>query len=193
MPDENRRLNENDAKKVKDLSVFDENDPEQHVMKLLFGLGCVIGCRGGEYTNFEVSQLSKGEFPSDHEWRGHSWFSINGMTDKSHKLSVHKDHVRNTKRLLRFPVVGDGNANDVGGSIMRYLDKIGVAQLRFFCHPLTDQQKKRHIERGGLEEVEYDGSRPMSVSHINRLFKKGASMLGLEVSRLKNKNYSREN
>ena len=115
------------------------------------------------------------------------------MTDKSHKLSVHKDHVRNTKRLLRFPVVGDGNANDVGGSIMRYLDKIGVAQLSFFCHPLTSQQKQRHIERGRLKEVEYDGSRPMSVSHINRLFKKGASMLGLEVSRLKNKNYSREN
>ena len=95
---------------------------------------------------------------------------------------------------MRFPVVGDGERlNDVGGSIMRYLDKIGVAQMGFFCHPLTSQQKGRHIERGGLEEVEYDGNKPMSVSHINKLFRKGAEMLGLEVSRLKNKNYSREN
>ena len=64
MPDENRRLNENDAKKVKDLSVFDENDPEQHIMKLLFGLGCVIGCRGGEYTNFKFPNFRKVSFPA---------------------------------------------------------------------------------------------------------------------------------
>ena len=37
MPDTNRRLNENDAKKVKDLSVFDENDPEQHIKKFFLG------------------------------------------------------------------------------------------------------------------------------------------------------------
>ena len=60
MPDENRRLNEKDTMKVKDLTVFDEKDPEQHIMKLLYGLGRVIGCRGGEYTNFLVSQILRG-------------------------------------------------------------------------------------------------------------------------------------
>ena len=183
MPDVNRRLNEKDAMKVKDLTIFDENNPEQHCMKLLYGLGRVIGCRGGEYTNFLISQILHGDFAENHEWHGHSWFAINGMTDKTHKLSVHNPHVRKTKNILRFPVLNDGvRSNDVGGSIERYLKKLGPGQLRFFCHHMSNEQKKRLVEKGGLPDVEYDGNKPMSVSHINKLFKKGAQMLGLEVS-----------
>ena len=183
MPDENRRLNEKDTMKVKDLTVFDEKDPEQHVIKLLYGLGRVIGCRGGEYTNFLVSQILHGEFTEDHDWNGYSWFAINGMTDKTHKLSVHNPHVRKTKSILRFPILNDGErTNDVGGSIDRYLKKQGQGQDRFFCHPMTTEQKERYLKRGGLLGVEFDGTKPMSISHIKKLFKKGAEMLGLEVS-----------
>ena len=166
MPNENRRLNEKDTMRVKDLSAFDENDPEQHCIKLLYGLGRVIGCRGGEYTNFSISQIDHGEFPEDHDWHGYSWFAINGMTDKTHKLSVHNSHVRNTKSLLRFPILNDGErTNDVGGSIQRYLKKLGPGQLRFFCHHMSKDQKKRLTEKGGLPEVEYDGSKPLQKHH----------------------------
>ena len=79
--------------------------------------------------------------------------------------------------------MNDGErTNDVGGSIERYLKKQGQGHDRFFCHPMTEEQKERYLKRGGLPGVEFDGTKPMSVSHINKLFKKGAEMLGLEVS-----------
>ena len=103
----------------------------------------------------------------------------------SHQLTVHNPYVRRTKQILRFPVLNDGvRTNDIGGSISRYLAKLGPGQMRFFCHPMTAEQKARYLERGGLPGVKYDGSKPMSISHINKLFKKGADMLGLEVSYL---------
>ena len=54
---------------------------------------------------------------------------------------------------------------------------------------MKEDQKKRLTEKGGLPEVEYDGGRPMSITHINKLFRKGAQMLGLEVSVVKISQY----
>ena len=79
--------------------------------------------------------------------------------------------------------MNDGKrTNNVSGSIERYLKKQEQGQDRFFCHSMSAEQKERYLKRGGLPGVKFDETKPMSVSHINKLFKKGAEMLGLEVS-----------
>ena len=62
--DSTKRIREED-RSLLDISVFDENDPRQHQMKMLFGMGLVFGLQGSsEHTNLEVRNITHGDFPA---------------------------------------------------------------------------------------------------------------------------------
>ena len=55
-------MDESDGVKLY-LSKFDENDPTQHQMKLLFGCRIMSGFRGSdEHMNLEVRNITQGFF-----------------------------------------------------------------------------------------------------------------------------------
>ena len=120
--DPHKRVSEEDRGKI-DISKFDENDPSQHQMKILFGSGTKFGLRGNsEHTFMEVCNITHGEFPEGHPYEGYEYYGLDNFQDKKHKLGVHTDYVRNTEQFLRIPKEDDNpTSNCLAGSIERYL------------------------------------------------------------------------
>ena len=161
-----------------DLSKFDESDPRQHMMKILFGCGIYFGFRGNsEHVFLEVSNFTHGEFPQRHLFYGYTFFGIDGLLDKTHHLSVHKDHVRDTKDAMRVPVMDDDpRSGDFGGSIKRFLAKLAPGQTRIYCKVIPPEN--RSVDMDGNSKYFY-ANMPIGKTGINQLFKDGAKILGL--------------
>ena len=95
-----RRLAEDDVHLI-DLSKFDEDDADQHQMKILFGCGAKLGFRGGdEHVSLGLSNVKKGRFPVGHPWHGYEWIGFNGMIDKTAKLTMNRLFVWSLSYLM---------------------------------------------------------------------------------------------
>ena len=175
--DENKRLDQSEQEMI-DLSKFNESDARQHQMKLLFGCGIYFGFRGStEHVTLEVSNMTHGSFPSTHPFSGCDWYGVEGLQDKTHKLSVYKDHVRDSENFMRTPCVNnDPMSSDFGGCIKRYLEKLSPGQTRMYCKVIPDEM--RTVNSGGVCPVFYS-SMPLGKNMIYELFKEGAAILGL--------------
>ena len=98
--DSTKRIRQED-RSLLDISVFDENDPRQHQMKMLFGMGLVFGLRGSsEHTNLEIRNITHGEFPEGHPYVGYKYYGIDNLVDKTHKLTANVDYVRETENTM---------------------------------------------------------------------------------------------
>ena len=140
-PNKKRRMTEDDMHLI-DLSKFDEDDPHQHIMKILFGCGSEFGFRGkSEHTLACIWQIKIGRFPVGHEWYGHQYVAFIGMCDKTHKLSLKNTSVRDEEEFHRLPVIEDDPKN-LGASIMRYLKKVDDDQVRLYCKPMNKNSKR---------------------------------------------------
>ena len=162
-----------------DISKFDENDPAQHQMKILFGSGIMYGLRGNmEHTYMEVSNITHGEFPVGHPYEGEVYYGFDGLLDKKHKLGVHTDYVRNSENSMRIPKQdNDPTSSCIAGSIERYLKKLAPGQIRLYCKVIP--YENRYVDAStGRTEVFYANS-PLGKNAINKLFKDGAKILGL--------------
>ena len=150
---------------------FDEIDPRQHQMKLLFGCGVKFGLRGsGEHTYLEVRNITHGFFPKNHPFSGYKYYGVSDLQDKTHKLSVNTDYVRDTCNNMRVPVMNDDRtSDDLGGSIGRYLVKMAPGQIRIYCkfRPLLSQTLD---ESTGKRQFFY-GEKPIGKNGITKLFK----------------------
>ena len=175
--DTSKRLDENE-KELIDLSCFDENDPRQHQMKILFGCGIYFGFRGkNEHVFLEIHNFTHGTFPSTHPFSGYEWYGIENIQDKTHKLSIHKDRVRDTKNCMRVPVMdNDPTSSDFGGSIKRFLEKLAPGQTRIYCKAIPEDL--RSVDKSGNSKFFY-ANQPVGKNLISDLFKEGADMLGL--------------
>ena len=175
--DASRRLDEKSQAKI-DLSRFDESDPRQHQMKILFGCGVYFGFRGqNEHVFLETSNITHGSFSSDHPFNGHDWFGVENIQDKTHKLSIYKDRVRDTKNCMRMPVMdNDPTSADFGGSIRRYLTKLAPGQTRLYCKVVPEEF--RAVDNKGNYQVFY-GNQPLGKNAVSELFKQGAALLGM--------------
>ena len=106
-----------------DLSKFDEDDPRQHQMKLLFGFGTFGAFRGyKEHHELPTAHIKKGVYPSDFEdsnLAGVDYIGITsiGNSDKTMKVSVHNNYTRDTNDIFRFPIFRDDPSN-FGSSIV---------------------------------------------------------------------------
>ena len=158
-----------------DLSLLNEDDPEQHIIKMLFICGIFFGFRGEtEHTMMEVRRITSGVFPPGHKWEGCQWFGIDFIIDKSNHLSIHKPYVRSIEDTqMKIPVLKN-DKSDPGGCIARFLDKLAPGQLRLYCRVLS---KKARSKQG--ETRLFSPNQPMGKDTIKALFRKGAKIMGL--------------
>ena len=175
--DASKRLDETEKEKI-DLSCFDEKDARQHQMKLLFGCGIYFGFRGkDEHVFLETNNITHGTFPSNHPFSGHEWYGVENITDKTHKLSIHKDRVRDTKNCMRVPIMDDDpTSSDFGGCIKRFLEKLAPGQTRIYCKVVPENVQS--VDKSGQSECFY-ANQPVGKNLISNLFKEGAGILGL--------------
>ena len=95
--DASKQLGETDQAKI-DLSQFDKKFPCKHQMKLLFGCGVYFSFQGmDEHVFFDTNNITHGSFTPNHRCSGHNWYGEETIQDKTHKLSVYKDRVRDRK------------------------------------------------------------------------------------------------
>ena len=127
------RLSREDSDKVC-LSTFDEADPLQHIMKVLFGFGIYCGPRGRmEHTKMRVSHIQTGTFEKGHKYEGKTFMGIRSMIDKKNHLTLHNLYTRDVEELMRMPVLNDDpTSNDFAGSLLRYLGKLHGSQDRLY-------------------------------------------------------------
>ena len=109
------------------MDVFDENDPDQHQMKILFGFGLYFAFRGStEHSNLRQEQIYQGTFEPGHEFEGKKYIGVRDMVDKTVQLSVHQSYICDTSGFMRMPVgdVSVTTSNNFGASLVRYLEKL---------------------------------------------------------------------
>ena len=174
-----RRLTLNNRKKIS-LAMFDERDPEQHQMKVLFGCGAMFGFRGSaEHTLLELGHIRKGTFLPGHPWEGKTYYGFGGFEHKTHKLSLKHSFIPDDDEHMRVPYIPDDPEN-LGGAIHRLIPKFTRGQSRFYCKLFTPNQKKRYVSDGGDKKHEFQPNTHLGKTMIAKLFKKGAAILGLE-------------
>ena len=161
-----------------DLSMFNEDDPREHQMKLLFGCGIMFGFRGSdEHTNLEVRNITRGDFASGHPYAGYEYYGIEGLTDKTLKLTSFNSHVRDNTDYMRLPVMDDDpTSSDLPGSFKRFLTKLAPGQIRIYCKVLPPSLRSKD---GPYENQFFYPNNPLGRNTINQLFKDGARILGL--------------
>ena len=174
----NRRLVHGDRIKVK-LSMFDESDPRQHQMKILFGCGAKFGFHGSkEHVFLELRHVRKGEFEVGHPMEGMTYYGFGGFEDKTHKISLNNCYVPNEDDLTRCPLVR-GDPENLAAAIESYLEKVTPGQTRFYCKAMSNKSKERYVKNGGNKNHAFMPNIPLGKTKIKELFDDGAKILGL--------------
>ena len=183
MKNEACHLRAEDVEKI-DLAKFDEADPIQHMMKVLFGCGLFAGFRGNqEHTFFNIKQISQGHYPEKHEnpdLAGLPYVSIDNMLDKTNKLSVHNSYLRQTGHSMRFPCDFDDDSN-FGAALVRLVERMSPGQTRMYCQVATTTYIAS-LRRMGHTKAVFFPLKPLGAKTITKLFKEGANLLGLPPS-----------
>ena len=175
MKDVRKKMSDEDADKI-DLTLLDENDPEQHQIKLKFICGIYFGLRGNEeHTFLEVRHFTHGTFPKGHRFENIEWYGLDFLLDKSHRLGTNKPYVRTIEEtLMKLPVMNnDPKSSDPGGCIKRFLSKLSPGQTRIYCKVVPERQRKHH--NGNL----FYPNNCLGKEKILSSFRRGAAIMGL--------------
>lgn len=161
-----------------DISIFDENDPQEHQMKILYGCGINFGLRGNdEHTSLEVRHIVHGYFDLSHPCAGYEYYGLDGLTDKTHKLDVNNDHVRENSDYMRLPVLDDNPwSSCLAGSIKRFLTKLAPGQTRIYCKVVPKELRENS---GPYQGKYFYPNNPLGRNTVLKVFKSGALILGL--------------
>lgn len=154
------------------LSKFDESIPEQHQMKCLVGCGVYFGFRGiEEHAQLRVEQIEQGVFEPGHKYAGKIYAGIGHLkTDKKRKLTVNTSYLRDTKNIMRIPIVDDNDdpsSDCFASSLLRMLKKTGKGQKRFYCY---------HTKNKG-----YQARKPKGKNVISKMHLEAAKLLGIST------------
>jgi hypothetical protein len=175
------RLSAAEGEKIK-LEIFDESDPWEHMIKVLFGCGMYTAFRGcSEHVLFSPSNVTRGVYPDNYECQelaGIHYVEItNFVNDKSYKLSIHQGYCRSTGSSQRFPMDFSYKSN-FGAALWRLKEKTSPGQARMYCYPNTLTGAKR--EDHHFEEVPiFNKNKPIGENRLHSLFQEGAKKLGL--------------
>ena len=176
----NCHMTEEDMGKI-DISLFDESCLHQFQEKMLIIFSTCVGFRGSkEHTYFKRSQVGSGFFPSNHPtYPGYEWWGlVEFSADKTHKLSLSNNHVRETHEGVgKFPVLSDGITGpigkDAGGAIKRYcalLDK-GL--------PPSDDVDRRFYRKVKASGLLYCPLYALGKDSVRVLFQSGFRRMGI--------------
>ncbi len=169
-----------DAERI-DLARFDEQDPWQHMMKMMFGCGTLCMFRSKEHAFFMVHQVKFGHYPHLFEHpglAGHPYVTIDNLTDKSHQVSVNNNHARQCSEFLRFPI-NPSDPGDFGACVQRYMNKLSPGQTRMYCKPASEAYIESTYRRHGNTNSIFYPQTPLGVNKITALMVEGARILGI--------------
>ena len=163
--------------KMYDISLFNEDDNNEHQMKCAFILGCQVGFRGNtEHREFCYTTIKKGKYPANHEqFPGKEKVFIEGLLFKTHRLNAQNGKMKNTTNLYHWPILSDGKTGDinydVGGTLWRWKEK-----LMELPEPPKTPGFYFRINVGNT----ISGKQPKGVGAIRTLIKKAAKHVGIE-------------
>lgn len=128
-----------------------------------------------------IEQIEVGQYPEDFEdedLAGSMYVGIRftNNADKTHKLSVHNSYTRTTD-FFRLPVNYEDPEN-LGASILRYLEKTSPGQKRFYCK-VASPAHKQALAAQGYPKAEFFANRPLGENTIRKLMCEAAKLLGL--------------
>ena len=171
------RLSASEAEKIK-LETFDENDPWQHMMKVMFGCGIYAAFRGcSEHASFSPHMITKGRYPDNFEAKelaGLEYVQItNFVNDKSHKLTVHQGYSRDMSNAHRYiyDPTDDGN---FAASMWRLKLKLSPGQTRMYCYP-----KAQISGAAFLGHDIFNKDKPIGENTVRSILKRGGIILDL--------------
>jgi hypothetical protein len=129
-----------DADRI-DLSLFNEEDLLQHMMKLIFGfrINCML-C-GNKHATLLVAQVIFGSYPCTFEYpalAGHPYAALDNLIDKICKVTVHNNYARCPLEFLRIPI-NETDPACLGVSVKRYMKKIAPDQVCLYCCVVTPE------------------------------------------------------
>lgn len=164
-----------------DISVFDESCLHQFQEKMLIIFSTCIGFRGSkEHTYFKRCQVGSGFFPSNHPiYPGYEWWGlVEFSADKTHKLSLSHNHVRETHEGVgKFPVLSDGTSGpiskDAGGAIKRYCALLDQGW------PPGEKDNRRFYRKVKSSGLQYCPQYALGKDSIRILFQSGFRRMGI--------------
>ncbi len=151
-------------------------------MKIMVGCGIYFGFRGVEEHAFvRQSDLVLGKFGPEEVYPDYRFVGIGHLlNDKVQKLSTDEAYVRDTKNIMRVPVLDINDPNDFAGCILRYLEKLEPDQDRMYCYP----NKKA---KPGCQ-FPYHKRKVVGKGPVNTMFKDAADIMGLDRANFKGGN-----
>jgi hypothetical protein len=172
-----------DADRI-DLSLFNEEDPLQHMMKLIFGFGIYCMLRGNEHASLLVSQVVFGNYPRTFEYpalAGHPYVALDNLIDKTCKVIIHNNYAQRTSEFLRIPI-NETDPACLGASVKRYMKKLAPGQVRLYCHIATPEYIQSNYRRHGNTTSIFYPNLPIGVNKIKELMAAKAKILRLPES-----------
>ena len=163
------------------MNVFDENDPLDHLLKVLVGNGIFAGLRGGkEQWGMKVSQVVSGSYPLGHEFHGLTWAGIDHRNRKSLKLRPSNVYFEEDASVNRQPVWDNDPTSDCwAGSLLRFKAKAGPNQDKLYCYPATPAIISVFCAQG-FSSAKYNPSQPIGENSLNKMLKMAAKRLGFD-------------
>jgi hypothetical protein len=166
-----------------DLSIFDEADPWQHMMKVMFGCGIYCMFQSKDHAYFNVNQVMFGHYPWTFEYpelAGKPYVLINNLTGvRSHRITVNKNHARQTSNFLHFSINQDDPAN-WGASMERYMAKLTPGQTKMYCKPAVEAYiNSTYQHYGNNSSIFYPNTPLRGISKIIALMVESVIILGI--------------
>lgn len=113
--------------------MFNENVHSEHVMKCIVFCGVLFGFRAlAEHLHLRPSDIVSGTYENGHPFGGKKFVGVGGLVDKTQKLTVHSNYVRDTAHLMRVPLSEDGSCP--GSALLRMRNKCVPDQKRLYCY-----------------------------------------------------------
>ena len=112
-----------------------------------------------------------------HPCAGYEYYGLDGLTDKTHKLDVNNDHVRENSDYMRLPVLDDNPwPSCLAESIKRFLTKLAPRQTRIYCKVVPKELRENS---GPYQDQFIYPSNLLGRNTVLKVFKAGAVILGL--------------
>jgi hypothetical protein len=91
--------------------------------------------RGREHVSFVITQVKFGNYLHSFAHvalAGFLYVAIANLLDKTHWLMVNNSYARDMMDFLHFPI-NKNDPSDFGGSLKRFVHKLGSGQVRMYC------------------------------------------------------------
>jgi hypothetical protein len=159
------------------IEVFNEDNPKQHLMKVGVILGTFLGFQGGkEHADLVTEHLQVGTFEVGHELEGTEYYGLTPKEDSATKLTT-TNPVLQKSEYTHIPIGNKTHPSSPGGTIWRYLQKIGPGQKCIY-YKVASESERLKFGQTGYPQATYSPHCPLVINTISRFLGEAANMLG---------------